>query len=77
MNNKEILRSQLRKKRTQLSRIQQQKKSQTIVNRVLKSNDFKEAYKVGYYHAVRGEADPANLSIMHKPKQFYYKPFLN
>ena len=71
MNNKEILRASLRKKRTSLSHIQQQQKSQKIVNHVLESGIFKKAQKIGYYHAVRGEADPANLSIGHKQQQFY------
>lgn len=71
MNNKEILRKSLREKRASLTHIQQQQKSQKIVNYILDSAVFKDAKKIGYYHAVRGEADPAKLSSMHKQKHFY------
>jgi len=71
MNSKETLRKLLRKKRISLTHIQQQKKSQKIINHVLKSEVFKTAKNIAYYHAVRGEADPANLNIGHKQQQFY------
>ncbi len=71
MNNKEILRTTLRKQRISLSHTQQQQKSQKIVNHVLESGISKKAQQIGYYHAVRGEANPANLNIGHKQQQFY------
>ena len=74
MKNKEALRRHLRKMRIQLSHIEQQQKSQQIISHILQSKIFNTANKVGYYHAVRGEANPANLNTNnpeHKLKKFY------
>lgn len=69
MENKDSLRQSLRKQRSLLSRIQQQKKSQNIIDRVIKTKAFETATNIGYYHAVRGEADPEKLNRVQK--QFY------
>lgn len=72
MNSKKNdLRSLLRNKRSGLSSIDQQRKSQLIINHILQSKLFKKSVKIGYYHAVRGEANPKNLSNSDTKKQFY------
>ena len=72
---KQDLRSQLKNKRSQLSVDLQQKKSANIVAIVRQSEAFKQAKNIGFYHSVRGEADPAELFnstiSSEKPKRFY------
>lgn len=72
---KQDLRNQLKNKRAELNADLQQKKSANIVAIVRKSEAFKQAINVGFYHSVRGEADPAELcnssALSENPKKFY------
>lgn len=66
---KDDIRKVLLFKRKQLTKQEQQKKSKLIANLVKQSTAFKQAKKIAFYHAVRGEADPS--SLMGNEKQFY------
>ena len=59
---KEQLRAHLLRQRAEQTLTSQQEKSLQISQRVAQSDAFKQANKVAFYHAVRGEADPSNLS---------------
>ncbi|MEE9309913.1 MAG: 5-formyltetrahydrofolate cyclo-ligase [Cocleimonas sp.] len=69
--NKDSIRKKLRQKREQLTTQEQQQKSQLIANNVKKSDLYQQASKIAFYHAVRGEADPATLMSMGTEKHFY------
>lgn len=71
MDDKNTLRNTLKNKRILLSHIEQQEKSQRIINHILHSTIFSDAQKIGYYYAVRGEADPSNLNSNRSHKSFY------
>ena len=77
MEKKDKLRKALKKQRSQLSLEQQSQKSQNIAQHVLNSKIFKAAHRVGYYHAVQGEADPQILFTLHKQKKFYLPVLTN
>jgi len=72
---KQDLRSQLKNRRSKLPADLQQIKSANIVTIIRKSDPFKQATNIGFYHSVRGEADPAELFnstiSSDKPKRFY------
>jgi len=71
MENKETIRQRLRKQRAQLPLIDQQQKSQNIIKHILHSEVFLTANNIAYYHAVNGEADPSELSVIYPKKQFF------
>jgi len=76
---KQILRQVFKEKRRCLSPSDQQKKSQQIVQHIQQSNVFKNAKKIGFYHAVRGEADPAQLAQLKQQGQskHFYLPVIS
>ena len=67
MKNK--IRQKLRSQRNALSSDSLQSRSSAIAKNVMKSNTFKNATKIGFYHSVQGEADPSSLQTI--SKQFY------
>ncbi|MCK5667158.1 MAG: 5-formyltetrahydrofolate cyclo-ligase [Thiotrichaceae bacterium] len=68
-SSKDDIRKVLLLKRKQLTKQEQQQKSELITNRIKQSDTYKQAKKIAFYHAVRGEADPS--SLMDNEKQFY------
>ena len=54
---------------------QQRKKSQLIVKQIKGKRIYKEASTIAYYHAVRGEADPKELS--HNFSKRFYLPIIS
>lgn len=68
-DNKDNIRKVLLTKRAQLSAGEQQQKSARISALVKQSEVFKHARNIAFYHAVRGEADPADL--LSSSKQFF------
>lgn len=77
---KQDLRSQLKTKRSGLSADLQQQKSAKIVAIVRTSEAFKQATNIGYYHSVRGEADPAGvfeLTLSAENHKRFYLPVLS
>lgn len=68
---KNDIRKNLLHKRKKLTNQEQQKKSELIINHIKQSDVFKQATKIAFYHAVRGEADPSGLMRENKEKQFY------
>lgn len=59
---KKQLRNKLRKQRSELPLSIQSEKSSQIVDLVSQSNTFINSRKIAFYHAVRGEANPAGLA---------------
>lgn len=68
---KEEIRKQLLAKRDQLSVSDKQQKSRQIISLIRESEVFKAAQSVAFYHAIRGEANPAELEKNTREKQFY------
>lgn len=66
---KDQIRQKLRSQRANLSAESFSTKSSAIASHVIDSDVFKNANKVGFYHSVRGEADPASLQTL--DKQFF------
>jgi len=66
---KDKIRKELLLKRGKLTATEQQQKSELIVKHVKQSESYKQATKIAFYHAVRGEADPS--ALMNNEKQFY------
>ena len=59
---KDQIRQKLRTQRTELPEDSFNRMSLAIAQNVLKSETFKESKRVGFYHSVRGEADPSSLN---------------
>jgi len=59
--NKDKLRKPLLQQRSLLSTSEQKKMSAQIIEHIKKSDAFKQSRKIAFYHAVRGEANPAGL----------------
>lgn len=58
--------------RSQLTSALQQQKSAQIIDHIKKSDIFKNAKNIAYFHSVRGEANPAELAnVAPKHTQFY------
>ena len=58
--------------RSQLSAALQQQKSAQIIDHIKKSDVLNSAKNIAYFHAVRGEANPAELAnVAPKHTQFY------
>ncbi len=68
---KNYLRKSLTQKRNQLNLEEQQEKSALIVKHITHSSVFSRAKHIAFYHAVRGEADPAQLQQKLSNKKFY------
>jgi len=66
---KDEIRKKLLLKRGKLTAAEQQEKSKLIIKNVKQSEYYKQATKIAFYHAVRGEADPS--ALMDNEKQFY------
>jgi len=58
---KDETRSRLKKQRAELSTSAFKRMSSAIAQTVLKTEAFKNAKRIGFYHSVRGEADPSSL----------------
>lgn len=63
-------RNKLLKKRAKHTAQYQQEKSIQIVHHIKQSSLYKNAKRIAFYHAVRGEADPESLSL-DDTKQFF------
>ena len=68
---KDELRKPLLQLRSQLSESEQQNKSALIIEHIKQSDIFAQSSKIAFYHAVRGEADPAGLYNIESNKQFF------
>ncbi len=66
---KDQIRQRLRLQRSELSLDSFTQMSAAIAKNVRESELFKEAKRIGFYHSVRGEADPASLQTT--DKQFF------
>ena len=75
--NKDEIRKPLLALRAQLSKSEQQEKSTQIVEHIKQSDVFMQSKKVAFYHAVRGEADPAGLLSSSSDSQQFYLPLLS
>lgn len=60
------IRKRLRTQRAELSIESFNSMSSAIAKTVRKSNAFKNAQRIGFYHSVRGEADPVSLKTSDK-----------
>ncbi len=58
---KDEIRQRLRRQRAELPIESFNKMSSTIAKNVRESEEFKNAKKIGFYHSVRGEANPDSL----------------
>ena len=63
------IRQKFRTQRAELTTETFNKMSSAIAENVKNSDEFKNAKRVGFYHSVRGEADPSSLQS--DDKQFY------
>ena len=63
---KDEIRKNLRKKRADLSLELFNRMSSNIAKNVRESEAFNNAQRIGFYHSVRGEADPASLKTLDK-----------
>ena len=75
--NKNEIRKPLLALRALLSKSEQQEKSTKIVEHIKQSDVFMRAKNIAFYHAVRGEADPANLFNNTNKSQRFYLPQLS
>ncbi len=75
--NKDEIRKPLLALRAQLSKSEQQEKSTQIIEHIKQSDVFMQSKKVAFYHAVRGEADPADLLSSTSDNQKFYLPLLS
>ena len=71
MKYKDASRNKIISQRNQLDKNSQYNKSKQITQQVLTSNTFASARNIGFYHAVKGEADPGGLTAINQNKQFY------
>jgi len=71
---KDQIRQTLRKQRANLSPDSFNKMSSAIAKHVKSSDIFRKANKVGFYHSVRGEADPSSLQT---PDKQFFLPVLS
>ena len=74
------IRASLKEKRASLSKDTQTKNSQNIVETVKSCEAYLDASRIGTYHSVRGEADPANLITEAKKEssnKSFYLPVLS
>ena len=58
---KDQIRQRLRKQRSELPLDSFNQMSSAIAQNIRESEDFKNAQRIGFYHSVRGEADPSSL----------------
>ena len=63
---KDQIRQKLRTQRAELSIESFNNMSSAIADNVRNSEAFKNAQRIGFYHSVRGEADPASLQTTNK-----------
>ena len=73
---KNTVRNTLRKKRSQLSLELQRSKSEKIISLVKQNKAFIDATNIGFYHSVRGEADPAELRNLETPQNHHKRFYL-
>ena len=71
---KDQIRQKNRTQRAELSPQIFQEKSSSIADQVRNSEVFKNAQRIGFYHSVRGEADPASLNT---PDKDFFLPVLS
>jgi 5-formyltetrahydrofolate cyclo-ligase len=71
--NKQAVRHNITQQRKQLSKAQQQLRSQQIANHLYQSTYFTQAIHIAYYLPIAGEADPSSLqkSTKNIVKTFY------
>ena len=73
-------RTSLKDKRSSLSKKFQAEKSQYIIETVKCSEAYRHAKKIGTYHSVKGEADPADLITQNQKEntnKIFYLPVLS
>ena len=75
--NKDEIRKPLLALRAQLSKSEQQEKSAQIVEHIKQSDIFIQSKRIAFYHAVRGEANPAGLFNNTNDSQQFYLPLLS
>ena len=75
--NKNKIRKPLLALRARLSKSEQQEMSAKIIEHIKQSDVFMQAKKIAFYHAVRGEADPAELLSSSNDSQQFYLPLLS
>ena len=63
---KDQIRNRLRKQRAELPQELFNSMSSAIAENVKQSAEFKDAQRIGFYHSVRGEADPSSLKTHDK-----------
>jgi len=71
---KDQIRQKLRTQRAELSQDLFNSMSASIAQHVRESDAFKNANKIGFYHSVRGEADPSSLKT---EDQHFFLPVLS
>lgn len=71
---KNQIRQKLRTQRTELSLDSFEKMSSAIAKTVKQSDIFQKSSEIGFYHSVRGEADPSSIQT---PSKKFYLPVLS